>query len=376
MPPDMFLRSDWKETSLSAPGNPGTIDRWSRWRARSEQEPIPLQKFLRYAEWFRETFVRGERPADVAARRARHGRYRLETAAGDEVDARQVVVAVGAVPFAQAPPLARRTLLGDRVSYAPDPQDYEAVSRAAGSSSSEAARAGSRARRSPPARAPTSSSSCAPGSTGSPTASPTAARPAAPAALPTGVPGRGVRAAAAEPACSPPRPVRGAAQVPLAGGSARRVLRSGGSPWLRAEVEHTVKIREGVAVEGIEQNGDVRLHLSDGTVREADAVIVAAGFRFSLDRLTFLSPGLREQISVEEGWPVLDRCFRSTADDLLFVGFAAEKRFGPGRPLHPGNGVHGQPRAGGSRALEARSCAERVAVSVRSSRRTGATPSM
>jgi hypothetical protein len=56
---------------------------------------------------------------------------------------------------------------------------------------------------------------------------------------------------------------------------------------------------------------------------------VSAGFRFALDRLAFLSPSVKAGIAVEERWPVLDRCFRSTAPDVLFVGFAAERRFGP-----------------------------------------------
>jgi NADPH-dependent 2,4-dienoyl-CoA reductase/sulfur reductase-like enzyme len=115
-----------------------------------------------------------------------------------------------------------------------------------------------------------------------------------------------------------------------------RILRAGGSPWLRSKVEQSVHVSEGVAVVAIEPNGAVRLHLSDGSVREADAVIVAAGFRFSLERLGFLSPDLRSRIAVEEGWPVLDRWFRSTEKGLLFVGFAAEHRFGPIARFIPG----------------------------------------
>ena len=49
----------------------------------------------------------------------------------------------------------------------------------------------------------------------------------------------------------------------------------------------------------------------------------------TLDRLTFLSPTVKEAIAVRDGWPLLDRCFRSTDPDVLFVGFAAERRFGP-----------------------------------------------
>ena len=67
MPPYMLLRSDWKETSLSAPGNLGSIDRWARVVGEEREEPIPLQKFLRYAEWFRQTFVPEGDPSDVAA---------------------------------------------------------------------------------------------------------------------------------------------------------------------------------------------------------------------------------------------------------------------------------------------------------------------
>src|SRR3954469_19958060 len=66
MPPDMRLRSDWEETSLSAPEDRGAIDVWSRAAGEPRQEPIPLPTFLRYAEWFRQTFVRENDPSDVA----------------------------------------------------------------------------------------------------------------------------------------------------------------------------------------------------------------------------------------------------------------------------------------------------------------------
>ena len=58
MPPDMLLRSDWEETSLSAPHDRGAIGIWARAAGEPRVEPIPLQTFLRYAEWFRQTFVR------------------------------------------------------------------------------------------------------------------------------------------------------------------------------------------------------------------------------------------------------------------------------------------------------------------------------
>ena len=44
MPPDMRLRSDWDETSLSAPGDRGSIDVWSRAQDEPREEPIPLTR--------------------------------------------------------------------------------------------------------------------------------------------------------------------------------------------------------------------------------------------------------------------------------------------------------------------------------------------
>lgn len=336
MPPYMLLRSDWKETSLAAPGRLGTIDRWARVVGEEREEPIPLQKFLRYADWFRHTFVPEGDPSDVAALERAADTYRLTTAAGDEYEARHVVVAVGAVPFAYAPPPLGEAV-GDRVAFATSLQSYEAyqgrrvvvVGGGQGGleSASLAVHAGADvelivrstlrwfADREPH-------------------------RPRGP------VRQRLYRLAYPVVGYGPP-PLNRLALHPdvfavLPRGARRqlsaRILRAGGSPWLRQEVERNVDVTEGVGVERIEQDGIVRLHLSDGTVREADAVILAAGFRFSLDRLTFLSASIRKRIALEDGWPVLDRWFRSTEGGLLFVGFAAEHRFGPIARFIPGTG--------------------------------------
>jgi hypothetical protein len=334
MPPDMLLRSDWKETSLSAPGEAGTIDRWAESVGEEREEPIPLQKFLRYADWFRRTFAREGDPSNVVSlERAAKG-YRLTTAKGDEVEARSVVVAVGAIPFANAPP-PFADAVGEGVTFATDLQDYgryrdrRVVVVGGGQGGLESAtlavEAGADvelvirshlrwfADREPH-------------------------RPRGPLrqrlyriAYPVvgyGPPPLNRLALHPDVFALFPKPARRL----LSG----RILRAGGSPWLRSKVERMVRVTEGLAVDAIERNGEVRLHLSDGSVREADAVIVAAGFRFSLDRLAFLSPEVRSRIAVEDGWPVLDRWFRSTDNGLLFVGFAAEDRFGPIARFIPG----------------------------------------
>ena len=328
MPPDMKLRSDWEETSLSAPQDRGAIDVWAQATGEPREEPIPLQKFLRYADWFRETFVRENDPSDVAHLDRAGGLLRLTTAAGDEVDARQVLVAVGVTPFPYAPP-PFDGMMGDGVSFAIDRQDYSAYSggRVAvvggGQGGLEAAalalRAGAQVEiivrsqlrwftdREPykprgPIRQRLYRVAYPVVGYGPPPLNRLALHPDAFAALPK----------------------------PLRRRVAARILRAGGSPWVRSVVEGKVAVTEGTAVQDLRRSGDgFDLQLSDGTTRQADAVIVSAGFRFSLDRLQFLSPTVKAAIAVQDGWPVLDRYFRTSDPDLLFVGFAAERRFGP-----------------------------------------------
>ena len=103
MPPDMLLRSDWEHTNLSAPGDAGTLEAWVRSGEGERIEPLPLQHFLRYADWFRRSFVPDNDPADVTRVEIADGGVRITTTAGDEVQARAAVLAVGVTPFPRVP---------------------------------------------------------------------------------------------------------------------------------------------------------------------------------------------------------------------------------------------------------------------------------
>jgi lysine/ornithine N-monooxygenase len=328
MPPDMRLRSDWEETSLSAPGDQGSIQIWSDTTGEPRQEPIPLPMFLRYSDWFRTTFVRENDPADVARIERSAGMFRLTTAAGDQADAQRVVIAVGVTPFPYAPPPFDGQM-GDGIVHAIDRQDYSPYSGGrvvvvgGGQGGLEAAALARRAgadvevivrshvrwftdREPYKPRTPLQHRlyriAYPVVGYGPPPLNRLALHPDLFAALPRGLRRR----------------------------VARRILRAGGSPWVRGEIEGRVKITEGCSVQRLQRDGDrIRLWLSDGSTRDADAVVVSAGFRFGLDRMTFLSPEVSRGVAVRDGWPVLDRYFRSTDPKLLFVGFAAERRFGP-----------------------------------------------
>jgi putative flavoprotein involved in K+ transport len=81
------------------------------------------------------------------------------------------------------------------------------------------------------------------------------------------------------------------------------------------------------------QGSGVRLFLrgSDGTKRELDTehVISATGYKVNLDRLKFLSAGIRSDLRTEENTPVLSESFESSVRGLYFIGVAAANSFGP-----------------------------------------------
>ena len=325
---DMLLRSAWEETSLSAPGDLGTIDAWSLATGEHRVEPLPLQTFLRYADWFRETFVPEGDPADVSSVERTTSGYRLATSAGDEVDARNVVVAVGTMPFVYVPP----ELAGVVAGGLPPPSHSDTLERwrerrvaivGGGQHALETAgRVAQVARdvelivrsqvhwfadREPenprgPLRRRLYRLAYPALGYGPPPLNRVVLAPDSFAALPSS----------------------------LRKWLTRRTMRAGGSPSLRPLIEGRVRMTERTSVVRAERSdGAVQLRLSDGSAREVDDLVVAAGYRFVLDRLPFLSAEIKRSIVLEHGWPVLDRWFRSSDPNLLFVGYAAEYRFGP-----------------------------------------------
>jgi cation diffusion facilitator CzcD-associated flavoprotein CzcO len=329
MPPDMRLRSTWEETSFPSPEDRGSTHTWADMTGRPLVEPPPLSDFLAYSDWFRDRFAGNHDPAEVAEIHRANGGFRVTTAAGAETAADAVVIAVGVTPFGRVPE-AFAGLRGDpAVSFATEQNEYarfaghRVVIVGGGQGALEAAlwcvRAGAHVdlvvrsaitwfsdrepwRERSPLRQRLHTLAYPVVGYGPPVVNRLAVRPDLFALLPAG----------------PRRRLT------------RRVLRSGGSPWLRPEVEAGVNIVEGVEVIRAERTDDaIRLELSDGSQRHADHVLLATGYAFDRDRLGFVAPELRAQLELENGWPRLDRTFRSSIPGLYFVGFAAEGRFGP-----------------------------------------------
>jgi len=114
----------------------------------------------------------------------------------------------------------------------------------------------------------------------------------------------------------------------------RRTLGPSGGWFIRDKVIGKVPLHLGCTPQSAEvHNGRVclRVRASDGSDREivSEHVIAATGYRVDLERLKFLSAGIRSELKALDRMPVLSSSFESSVPGLYFVGIAAANSFGP-----------------------------------------------
>jgi pyruvate/2-oxoglutarate dehydrogenase complex dihydrolipoamide dehydrogenase (E3) component len=82
-------------------------------------------------------------------------------------------------------------------------------------------------------------------------------------------------------------------------------------------------------VAGRPDRDSLHLTLSDGSERTVDHMLLATGYRPSVDQLPFLSDELRRRLADKDGYPSLDSCFESSVPGLYFAGRLADDSYGP-----------------------------------------------
>jgi thioredoxin reductase len=75
-------------------------------------------------------------------------------------------------------------------------------------------------------------------------------------------------------------------------------------------------------------DGEVRVELSNSKRLSVGHVIFASGYRADLTRVPYIA-GLSRQIEQVDGFPVLDACFGTKLAGLYITGFSAVRDFGP-----------------------------------------------
>lgn len=103
-------------------------------------------------------------------------------------------------------------------------------------------------------------------------------------------------------------------------------------PWLSARITHeTIRHFPHTEVTGCrERSGAIEVSLSDGTSLTVDRIILATGYKVDISRVPFLAAGnILPKLETRDGFPVLDERFQSTLPGLFFTSMCAVQAFGP-----------------------------------------------
>lgn len=328
MPEGMFLKSEPYGSDISAASRGYDVEAYCRLHGLDYADrvrPLPLDRFLGYADWYTRQLVPDVSDTTVTGISRNGEGFEVTFAEADPVIVRQVVVATGLRPHASIP----RELQGlpsDLVSHTSDHHDLQRFRGrqiavvGAGQSALETAallhEAGARTQllvrgpainwigpnperlsrvgriRRPPAKL-CEGWHCTFWNT-----------PAAFRMLP---PGMRIE-------------------------KARTVLGPNGSWWLKNRVDGVIEVLTGHRIKGAVTAGTGVQLLVEGPKRsaiDADHVIAGTGYRVDLARLNFLHEELRARVSALNGCPVLTRSCESTVPGLYFVGAPAAVSLGP-----------------------------------------------
>lgn len=101
-------------------------------------------------------------------------------------------------------------------------------------------------------------------------------------------------------------------------------------PWITPRLDARVHRWPRHEVTSAEDDGPAaRVTLSTGERLDADFVVFATGYRVDLQAVPYLNHLVGDGIQVQNGYPVLDESFASTAAGLYIAGFASTQSFGP-----------------------------------------------
>jgi Pyridine nucleotide-disulphide oxidoreductase len=324
MPSGMLLRSPVEGSHLSDPAGALKLHAFQAETGETVAAPVPLKRFARYGHWFQSRAVPDLDSRKVNLLEMRGSSFRLTLEDGEPWEAQRVIVAAGILPFAWYPP-PFRALSDSFASHSCTHRDlrvFDGKSVAViggGQSALESAallhEAGVRVEvlvRAPFVRwlwrrpwihktRPIARLLYAPPDVGQAGISHLVARPNAFRRLPRG----------------------------LQNSLGIRAIRPAGAAWLKPRCQQ-VRITTGIEVtSAVQARGQVQLHLTDGSERLVDHVLLATGYRVNIACYPFLAKDLLLAINRVGGYPQLDAGFESSVPGLHFLGAPAAWSFGP-----------------------------------------------
>jgi thioredoxin reductase len=108
-----------------------------------------------------------------------------------------------------------------------------------------------------------------------------------------------------------------------------RAVRAAGSPWLPARLAAVTKTTGRSVINATEVRDEIVLKLDDGSERRVNHVLLGTGYQVDISRYEFLPPELVRDVKQFDGYPKLAGGFRSSVPGLHFIGATAARSFGP-----------------------------------------------
>lgn len=323
MPSEMYLKSSWSALNISDHAGKYSLDRYAKFSGITQQEPVPLQIFLKYGQWFQQNVVPEIDKTYVQFLTQDGKGFHLDLADGRSMKASTVIVATGISSFAFIPEFASHLPL-TLASHSQTHKDFSQFKQkkivvvGSGQSALETAALLHEAnasveiisrgpviwidRRLYRYTGPAKHIFYPPSDVGPP----------------------GVNWLVAFPLLF--RRFSDKARRSLN----ERAVRPAGAPWLRTRVEGRITCTENTSIiDAAEQGNGVHLKLSDGTSRDINHIILGTGYRANISTLKYIDPSLLLKIRENNGSPLLNEWFESSVQQLYFAGALAGYAFGP-----------------------------------------------
>lgn len=316
MPAGMYLRSacDWHLD----PVNIHTIDKFldERRQTGTDVEPLSLDFYLSYAEWFQKQKRITTRPLHIERLDFADDRFMAITAAGDTIEARNVVIAPGFTHFTNIPAELKSRLPAGRFTHTCDFVDFSAARdkryliiggrQSAFEWAALLIEAGAREiyithRHDSPAFAAADWSWVNP---------------------------------LVDAIGDNPSWFRNLSQAEKDDIN-HRLWAEGRlkvEPWLEARL-NTDRVRVLARTEVIkckDENGELNVTLSNGETITCDQIVLATGYKVDIARLPILAAGnILNKLETRNGFPVLDEHFQTSIKGLFITSMPATQDFGP-----------------------------------------------
>jgi cation diffusion facilitator CzcD-associated flavoprotein CzcO len=328
MPKGMKLRSPLAATDISDPEKALSLGAWSRREGAAWVEPLPIEAFISYMEWFQTCAVPDLDGRLVARVETTGNGFLLALADGEALFARRVVVATGLASHQFRPPVFSGAPAA-LVSHTSDHADFErfrdervaVIGRGQSACETAALLSEAGAEAEIICRGPIRWLG---------------------ASRHAGGWRREIRgqlsALLQAPSAVGPFPLSWLVEVPslvrLAPQDMRAAfnaasLRAGAAGWLRPRFGN-VRVTDGVEiVDAVARGRGMEVKFDRGGSRSFDHVILATGYRFDVAGLGILGSELRSAIACRAGSPVLSAGLESSVRGLHFVGAGAVSSLGP-----------------------------------------------